>query len=378
MIKNNKLSVLIEVTAFIPNKTYGGQTVLDGFVKSLNKSNIINPTYIINSKSSAYMDKIVKKGDIVSLKLPNNNFIKNLVLKKKIYNEIKISNFDWIYFYYNIGFKTKIPSIVFVHDLASRFYLKNFIFKGIVRNIIQYQLVKKSIFQCNYVICSTKKMRNEISNLKLKEQKYIKQIYFGNNKDNNFLDKKNELNNFQNYLFFPSYKEPHKNINIVINGFHYLLSKNPDNKDLNNIKFIFSGKKDTATKLLKKKFIKKGITNKIIFTGYISSEEMFNYYKNARLIIFPTLYEGFGLPVIESQIARNNLLMSNLNVLQEISNNEGIFFNNNDLYDFAAKLWYALNSSNNKINYQNKLLNRTWNDVIDDYEDFFTSISEKN
>ena len=105
---------------------------------------------------------------------------------------------------------------------------------------------------------------------------------------------------------------------------------------------------------------------------------MFNYYKNARLIIFPTLYEGFGLPVIESQIARNNLLMSNLNVLQEISNNEGIFFNNNDLYDFAAKLWNALNSSNNKINYQNKLLNRTWNDVIDDYEDFFTSISEKN
>lgn len=378
MIKNKKISVLIEVTAFIPNKTYGGQTTIDYFVKSLNESKVIDPTYIINEKSYIYLSKLIMNGKIISTKLPNNNFIKNLTLKKRILNKVNIREYDFILFFYNIGFRTEIPSFVFVHDLASRFYLKNMILKGFIRNIVQYQFVKRSITKCDYVICSTKTIKKEIVNLKLKDRGLISQIYFGNEKNVKQIQSNKKIHDYKNFIFFPSYKEPHKNINIVLEGFKKLLLQNKNNSDFKNIKFVFSGQNDSTSKHLRKKFSKTNIKNQIIFTGYISLEEMAFYYKHARIVIFPTLYEGFGLPVIECQNVNNRILLSNLPVLQEISNSEGIFFENKNVVDFVEKLNTALVSEHVEINYSNSLLNRSWGDFIKDYENLFISVLGKN
>ena len=66
---------------------------------------------------------------------------------------------------------------------------------------------------------------------------------------------------------------------------------------------------------------------KIIITGYIPDEEIPTLYKNALLYIFPSLYEGFGTPIIEAQYSGCPLLCSDIPVFKEIAGNGAEFCN---------------------------------------------------
>ena len=56
----------------------------------------------------------------------------------------------------------------------------------------------------------------------------------------------------------------------------------------------------------------------IIFTGYLSDSEIKALYEKCEAFIFPSLYEGFGLPPLEAKICGANLILSNIEPLQEI------------------------------------------------------------
>lgn len=69
------------------------------------------------------------------------------------------------------------------------------------------------------------------------------------------------------------------------------------------------------------------IRNRVHFTGYISDNELAGYYKNAIALIFPSIYEGFGLPLLEAAAFNTPIIASDISVFHEVG--EGIceFFN---------------------------------------------------
>jgi len=75
--------------------------------------------------------------------------------------------------------------------------------------------------------------------------------------------------------------------------------------------------------------------NRIKFLGRVSDEELINYYRNAVCFIFPSLYEGFGIPVIEAQACGCPVISSNSSSLQEVLGESAIICNPTDIEGFA-------------------------------------------
>ena len=116
------------------------------------------------------------------------------------------------------------------------------------------------------------------------------------------------------YIFMVGNRKLHKNEDRAMRAF---AQANIDK----NIKLVFSGNpsdqlQQTANEL--------DITDRIVFLGRLSEEQLANTYKGAICLLFPSLYEGFGLPVIESMACGTPVITSNTTSLGEIARNAAI------------------------------------------------------
>lgn len=82
--------------------------------------------------------------------------------------------------------------------------------------------------------------------------------------------------------------------------------------------------------------------NQIKFTGKISNEELYDYYKKANLLIQPSLYEGFGIPPLEAMTLGTNVILSDIPVFKEIYQDYPVtFFQVENSDDLAEKIQSA-------------------------------------
>jgi glycosyltransferase involved in cell wall biosynthesis len=78
--------------------------------------------------------------------------------------------------------------------------------------------------------------------------------------------------------------------------------------------------------------------NRVVFTGIISDDDLIKEYKVAKLFIFPSLYEGFGIPPLESQALSTAVLLSDIDVLREVCQGSALYFDPYDVYDLKNKI----------------------------------------
>lgn len=126
--------------------------------------------------------------------------------------------------------------------------------------------------------------------------------------------------NLSNKEFFFSLgsKSPHKNFNFIFK----CAKNNPDKV------FVVSGNENNRVFIDHENETE---LNNLIFTGYISDEEIVALYKRCKAFIFPSLYEGFGIPPLEAMtVGCNNIILSNIPVLQEIYGSSVSYFDINN------------------------------------------------
>lgn len=155
-----------------------------------------------------------------------------------------------------------------------------------------------------------------------------------------------------NYILFVGSIKPHKNLKNALIAFEKL--------DVENIKFVIVGKKegfitgdDSVFDIVEN--INK-LTPKIIFTGNINDEDLYGYYKGARMLLMPSFYEGFGLPIIEAMQFGIPIACSDIDVFHEIGGNKLFYFDPYSGEDIKLKIQEALRSE--KINYDKTIY--TW------------------
>lgn len=89
-------------------------------------------------------------------------------------------------------------------------------------------------------------------------------------------------------------------------------------KNQRDYKLIITGKiEEEQYKLVSNFIIKNKLGEKVIITKYLSSEELSILYKNAKAFLFPTFYEGFGIPILEAMIHKLPVLTSNIGAAPE-------------------------------------------------------------
>ena len=135
------------------------------------------------------------------------------------------------------------------------------------------------------------------------------------------------------YLYFIGRLEAKKNICNLIYAYNIL--KNKYNK---NIKLVLAGSPGYKYEAAKKLIEKFNLKNYIIETGYIQEDDMINLLAGASVFVFPSNYEGFGVPILEAQAMKIPVACSNTASLPEASGGAAYFFDQNNPEDIAQTI----------------------------------------
>lgn len=115
-----------------------------------------------------------------------------------------------------------------------------------------------------------------------------------------------------NYFLYIGTLQPRKNLIELIKAYKILISQFPD------IKLVICGKKGWLYDEIFAKVKELGLEDKIIFTGFVNDEEKAKLLKNALAFVLPSLYEGFGIPVLEAMQLGCPVIVSRNSSLTEI------------------------------------------------------------
>jgi glycosyltransferase involved in cell wall biosynthesis len=118
--------------------------------------------------------------------------------------------------------------------------------------------------------------------------------------------------------------EPKKNIPNLIKSFFYLLQEQPD------IELVIGGKKSWYYEDIFQTVKKLGIENRVRFLNYVPSEDLPLLYNAAEIFVFPSLYEGFGLPPLEAMKCGTPVITSNVSSLPEVMGERGMMVDPDD------------------------------------------------
>ena len=113
--------------------------------------------------------------------------------------------------------------------------------------------------------------------------------------------------------------------------------------DLNLV--LVGKRKGEYFKKVKEVVLNSNFSNRIIFKEDLHDDEMVTLYQNAHFAVYPSLYEGFGLPILEALVNHCPILVNDFRAAREISENLPVFFDTNDFNDLKEK-WFWMIENN--------------------------------
>jgi glycosyltransferase involved in cell wall biosynthesis len=126
------------------------------------------------------------------------------------------------------------------------------------------------------------------------------------------------------YILHTGTLNPRKNLEFLIKVFHEVI------KELPNYNLVIAGKKGWYYEGLFELVSKLNLDKKVIFAGYIPDEDAPILYQGSSLFVFPSLYEGFGLPPLEAMSSGVPVVSSNTSSLPEVIGDGGILLSPQD------------------------------------------------
>lgn len=157
----------------------------------------------------------------------------------------------------------------------------------------------------------------------------------------------------EEYIIAFSSPSPHKNIERLIESVKEILINSAD------LKMVLVGhqnKSENLTNVIQKY----NLSTKIIFTGFVPDEDIQPLLSYAKLFVFPSLYEGFGIPLLDAQACKVPVVSSNAGSLPEVGGNAVIYFDPENISEMRTVISKVLeNDENNSALVKNGLKNRS-------------------
>lgn len=292
-------------------------------------------TYIKNVFPSILenFDKVEVLGDPILLKKFSwSNQVKIIPFRYKIYSlleqfmyPIRIAKCDVFWTpHFNaplLPIKAK-KRIVTVHDVN---HLSNPEYFSFTKRILAKVLYKNAVYRSHHIFTVSDFSKSEILKFFSINPNTIKVVYCGvaqNFAKQTSNDVKIELP--QNYLLYVGNVKPHKNLITLLKAYSLL-----NEKIKQSYKLVILGKKEGFITEDRQvfKFIEENNLHKFIhFTGFIPDKAVPLVYKKASLFVFPSLYEGFGLPILEAMSSGVPVLSSNKASLPEVAGEAALYF----------------------------------------------------
>lgn len=143
------------------------------------------------------------------------------------------------------------------------------------------------------------------------------------------------------YIFSFCTLEPRKNLIFALHNFINFIKQH----NINNLVMVLGGAIRNDFKHIIENFMKEysNYSDKIIITGYVADEDVKILYSNALCFVYPSLYEGFGMPILEAMQCGCPVICSNTSSMPEVIGNAGILINpksDNDIIAAYTKYYF--------------------------------------
>ncbi|MCF6281535.1 MAG: glycosyltransferase family 4 protein [Candidatus Polarisedimenticolaceae bacterium] len=135
------------------------------------------------------------------------------------------------------------------------------------------------------------------------------------------------------YFLFVGTQEPRKNLIRLLIAFSRLSGSLKD-----QIMFVIAGGKGWGGVKISSTVAELGLTNNVLVLGYVEESTLSSLYANAQFLTMPSLYEGFGLPLVEAMVYGTPVLTSNNSSMPEVAGDAGLLIDAEDIDSIKSGL----------------------------------------
>jgi len=318
-----------------------------------------NDCYDIALGRKEEIEKISNKVDAIEFDAPIYGIKEQL---KFPYRKLKKEKPDVLHVpHYNVPIFYRGKMVVTIHDLT------HLLFPEFLPNKFAYFYAKLMIWialkKANKIITVSQNTKNDILKMFKVNPDKIEVIYNGvgeefvkKDKENiKYLYKKFNIPQNKKIIMYVGNLKPHKNLERLLEAYSEI--KNREETCL-----VLVGKAFSKYNVLEDKEKRLGIGKQAIHTGIVTQEELVDLYNLADLFVFPSLYEGFGIPVLEALACGTPVICSNTSSLPEVAGNNAMYINPTDVEDIRDKLDFA-NGNMKCKDYSEWIKKFDWKDI---------------
>ena len=143
------------------------------------------------------------------------------------------------------------------------------------------------------------------------------------------------------YILYVGSERPRKNLLRLLEAFS-IVKKSGVIADLKLIKIGSPGRHSSYRQDTLNKIKELGLDGEVIFIPHVPDELLVKYYSSAKALVYPSLYEGFGLPVIEAMASGCPVIASNNSSLPEVAGNAALLVDPLDVNDISSSITHLL------------------------------------
>jgi len=221
-----------------------------------------------------------------------------------------------------------VPVVVTIHDLSYFYYPEEFLKKDL------YKLenwTKYSVQKSKKIIAVSQNTKKDLSKFYTIPDNKIKVVYNGYEKQlQSSKVKKQSLNS--PYVLYVGTLQPRKNVSTLIRAFNRFQKNN------SGFKLVIVGRKGWLYREIFELVKQLKIENSVVFTDYIPDSDLIELYRHAFCFVLPSLYEGFGIPILEAMSYDCPVISSKVSSLPEIGGNACLYFNPKNEKELLKKL----------------------------------------
>lgn len=294
-----------------------------------------------------------RKDDLESFDVGNPNFKKVIAdypcnraeEQMKLPFALRAEGLDLVHFpHFNVPLIYRGKYVVSIQDITLHHYpvktpserllnykFREFFFKMVIKNAMKNSLK---------ILVSTYFTKNDlVSTYGVPEEKIVVNYYSGSSEemldkipDNRIIEK---FGLKKPFILYVGNAYPSKNLERLLYALKYLPESLP---------LVFAGQMNDFYKEIKALAVSSGLEERAVFTDYISDEQLVSLYKNASVFVFPSLYEGFGIPPLEALSFGLPVVSSDRSTLPEILDDAALFFNPEEPREIALKITEVLSN----------------------------------
>ncbi len=240
------------------------------------------------------------------------------------------------------------PYVLTVHDLLEHMYGTRD--SSSLRRSLHFYLTRRVLRRAARVIAVSQFTKNEIEKLLAVPDARIEVVY--NAIDERFLrghatqaDREliaqRYLVNYP-FILYAGAIRPHKNVVRIIEAFSALKSELQKEQQFPDLKLIIIGDDLSSHPRLRRTVVSSGVQNDVRFLGFVPIEVLRIFYDVAKIFVFPSLYEGFGLPPLEAMAHGTPVVASNTSSLPEVTGNAAMLVNPENVFEIQRGMQRAL------------------------------------